>query len=119
MNSSTHRNVFLPPPLKTYSEAVLFSLFTKQDIAKSNSRTATLNKITVQIQTYTFEYISNQQICKTTKASAAHHTTDAFVINKEQPLINHQSIVFRSTNLPRSRAISLLAKILIATPNAI
>ena len=72
-------------PLKTYSEAVLFSLFTKQDIAKSNSRTATLNKITVQIQTYTFEYISNQQICKTTKASAAHHTTDAFVVynNKE------------------------------------
>ena len=71
-------------PLRTYSEAVLFSLFTKQDIAKSNSSTTTLNKITVQIQTYTFEYISNQQICKTTKASAAHHTTDAFVIyNKE------------------------------------
>ena len=94
---------FFTPPLKTYSEAVLFSLFTKQDIAKSNSRTATLNKITVQIQTYTFEYISNQQICKTTKASAAHHTTDAFVVynNKELPLINHQSIAFKSTNLPR------------------
>lgn len=65
-------------------------------IAKSNSGTTTLNKITVQIQTYTFEYISNQQICKTTKASAAHHTTDAFVVynNKELPLINHQSIAF-------------------------
>ncbi len=54
-------------PLKTYSEAVLFSLFTKQDIAKSNSGTTTLNKITVQIQTYTFEYISNQQICKSSR----------------------------------------------------
>ena len=51
---------FFTPPLRTYSEAVLFSLFTKQDIAKSNSGTTTLNKITVQIQTDTFEDISNQ-----------------------------------------------------------
>lgn len=89
--------------LRTHSETVFFSLLTTQDIAKSNSGTTTLNKITVQIQTYTFEYISNQQICKTTKASAAHHTTDAFVVynNKELPLINHQSIAFKSTNLPR------------------
>lgn len=89
-------------PLRTHYEAVFFSLFTKQDIAKSNSRTATLNKITVQIQTYTL-HISNQQICKTTKASAVHHTTDAFVVynNKELPLINNQSIAFKSTNLPR------------------
>lgn len=91
------------PPLKTYSEAVLFSLFTKQDIAKSNSRTATLNKITVQIQTYTFEYISNQQIYVKQQKRLQHITLQTLLLynNKELPLINNQSIAFKSTNLPR------------------
>lgn len=47
-------------PLRTYSEAVFFSLFTTQDIAKSNSGISTLNNILAQIQTDTFEDISNQ-----------------------------------------------------------
>lgn len=48
--------------------------------------------------------VSYKVLNTTTKASAAHHTTDAFVVynnNKELPLINHQSIAFKSTNLPR------------------
>lgn len=47
-------------PLRTYYEAVFFLLFTKQDIAKSNSGISTLNNILAQIQTDTFEDISNQ-----------------------------------------------------------
>lgn len=47
-------------PLRTYSETVFISLFTTQDIAKSNSGTSTLNNILAQIQTNTFEDISNQ-----------------------------------------------------------